>query len=63
MAPHDPAMTSHEAQSYLYVSTGTGPYNTALDEIAIDEWWAVGTDGGHGNGQARGSRRIHETAS
>jgi hypothetical protein len=32
----------HEAQSYLYVSTGTGPYNTALDPIAIDEWWLLG---------------------
>ena len=32
----------HEAQSYLYVSTGTGPYNTALDAIAIDEWWLLG---------------------
>jgi hypothetical protein len=32
----------HEAQSYLYVSTGTGPYNEALDSIAIDEWWLLG---------------------
>src|SRR5580658_4014976 len=32
----------HEAQSYLYVSTGTGPYNTSLDAIAIDEWWLLG---------------------
>jgi hypothetical protein len=32
----------HEAQSYLYVSTGTGPYNTSLDPIAIDEWWLLG---------------------
>src|ERR1017187_8291971 len=32
----------HEAQSYLYVSTGTGPYNTARDAIAIDEWWLLG---------------------
>src|SRR5262245_10807539 len=31
----------HEAQSYLYVSTGTGPYNTSLDSIAIDEWWLL----------------------
>lgn len=31
----------HEAQSYLYVSTGTGPYNPALDPIAIDEWWML----------------------
>jgi hypothetical protein len=31
----------HEAQSYLYVSTGTGPYNPSLDPIAIDEWWLL----------------------
>ncbi len=29
----------HEAQSYLYSSTGTGPYNEALDPITINEWW------------------------
>ena len=29
----------HEAQSLLYVSTGTGPYNEELDPITIDEWW------------------------
>ena len=32
----------HEAQSYLYVSTGTGPYNPSLDPIAVDEWWLLG---------------------
>src|SRR5579884_713285 len=32
----------HEAQSYLYVSTGTGPYNNSLDPNAIDEWWLLG---------------------
>jgi hypothetical protein len=31
----------HEAQSYLYVSTGTGPYNNSLDSIAVDEWWLL----------------------
>ncbi len=31
----------HEAQSYLYVSTGTGPYNDSLDPIQIDEWWLL----------------------
>src|SRR5215471_2377876 len=31
----------HEAQSYLYVSTGTGPYNVSLDPIQIDEWWLL----------------------
>jgi hypothetical protein len=29
----------HEAQTYLYASTGTGPYNDALDPITVDEWW------------------------
>ena len=29
----------HEAQSYLYASTGTGPYNESLDPITINEWW------------------------
>jgi hypothetical protein len=29
----------HEAQTLLYVSTGTGPYNEQLDPITIDEWW------------------------
>ncbi|HEX6965057.1 MAG TPA: M14 family zinc carboxypeptidase [Gemmatimonadaceae bacterium] len=31
----------HEAQSYLYASTGTGPYNEQLDPIVIDEWWMM----------------------
>jgi hypothetical protein len=31
----------HEAQTYLYASTGTGPYNEALDPITVDEWWLV----------------------
>jgi hypothetical protein len=31
----------HEAQSYLYVSTGTGPYNNSLDPISVDEWWLL----------------------
>lgn len=29
----------HEASTYLYSSTGTGPYNEQLDAIVIDEWW------------------------
>jgi hypothetical protein len=32
----------HEAQSYLYVSTGTGPYNPSLDPVQSDEWWLLG---------------------
>ncbi len=31
----------HEAQTYLYTSTGTGPYNDALDPITISEWWML----------------------
>src|SRR6185503_5405898 len=31
----------HEAQTYLYASTGTGPYNESLDAIVIDEWWTL----------------------
>jgi hypothetical protein len=31
----------HEAATYLYASTGTGPYNEALDAITIDEWWLL----------------------
>ncbi|MDQ6827901.1 MAG: hypothetical protein M3081_03450, partial [Gemmatimonadota bacterium] len=31
----------HEAQSYLYSSTGTGPYNDALDPIVVNEWWTL----------------------
>lgn len=28
----------HESVPYLYVSTGTGPYNENIDPITIDEW-------------------------
>ena len=28
----------HESANFLYVSTGTGPYNEALDALTIDEW-------------------------
>ncbi|HSM60636.1 MAG TPA: M14 family zinc carboxypeptidase [Longimicrobiales bacterium] len=31
----------HEAQSYLYSSTGTGPYNESFDPITIGEWWVL----------------------
>src|SRR5262245_5027444 len=31
----------HEAQTYLYASTGTGPYNTELDPIVVNEWWML----------------------
>ncbi|NOR14608.1 MAG: hypothetical protein GQ544_02775, partial [Candidatus Aminicenantes bacterium] len=28
----------HESVPYLYISTGTGPYNAWIDPITIDEW-------------------------
>lgn len=31
----------HESVSYLYTSTGTGPYNEQLDPITIQEWWQL----------------------
>ncbi|MGH7593072.1 MAG: M14 family zinc carboxypeptidase [Gemmatimonadales bacterium] len=31
----------HESVTYLYVSTGTGPYNEQLDPITVDEWWLL----------------------
>jgi hypothetical protein len=31
----------HEAQTYLYSSTGTGPYNEGIDAITVDEWWML----------------------
>ena len=31
----------HESQAYLYVSTGTGPYNPELDPIVAHEWWTL----------------------
>ena len=31
----------HEAVTYLYASTGTGPYNEQIDPITIDEWWIL----------------------
>lgn len=31
----------HESIPFLYVSTGTGPYNAWLDPIVIDEWHAL----------------------
>lgn len=39
---HPPIMHDlHEASNYLYTSTGTGPYNEAIDPITIDEWWIL----------------------
>ena len=31
----------HEASNYLYASTGTGPYNEAIDPITVNEWWTL----------------------
>lgn len=31
----------HESSTYLYSSTGTGPYNEAFDPITIGEWWVL----------------------
>ncbi len=31
----------HESVPLLYVSTGTGPYNTAVDPITVTEWQSV----------------------
>jgi hypothetical protein len=31
----------HEQSTYLYASTGTGPYNEQIDPITIDEWWLI----------------------
>jgi hypothetical protein len=31
----------HEAATYLYSSTGTGPYNEAIDAITVGEWWVL----------------------
>ena len=31
----------HEAQTYFYSSTGTGPYNEAIDPITTNEWWLL----------------------
>jgi hypothetical protein len=31
----------HEAQTLLYSSTGTGPYNEQLDAITTNEWWVL----------------------
>ena len=31
----------HESISYLYHSTGAGPYNVALDPVQTDEWWML----------------------
>jgi hypothetical protein len=32
----------HESVPFLYISTGTGPFNPALDPMMIDEWHRMG---------------------
>jgi hypothetical protein len=34
----------HESVPYLYISTGTGPYNAWLDPMVIDEWDEMATN-------------------
>ena len=48
----------HEAQTYLYSSTGTGPYNDALDPIVVDEWWMLAEERRDGDDEARRPRRV-----
>jgi hypothetical protein len=31
----------HEQSTYLYSSTGTGPYNDQIDPITVNEWWML----------------------
>jgi hypothetical protein len=31
----------HESVPFLYASTGTGPYNRAIDAITVDEWYTL----------------------
>jgi len=31
----------HESVTYLYASTGSGPYNEQLDPITVNEWWML----------------------
>src|SRR6476646_9057318 len=31
----------HESVTLLYTSTGTGPYNSVVDPIQINEWWLL----------------------
>jgi hypothetical protein len=31
----------HESQTYLYASTGAGPYNLSVDPVLTDEWWLI----------------------
>jgi hypothetical protein len=33
----------HESVPFLYISTGTGPYNAWLDPLVVDEWWRMAT--------------------
>jgi hypothetical protein len=56
----------HESVPYLYVSTGTGPYNPAVDPITVSEWqWfsnfevtALTAHGDAGRVDARLLRRL-----
>ena len=46
------------AQTYLYASTGTGPYNEQIDPITDRRVVAAGEDRSDGDDQARRARRV-----
>ena len=48
----------HEAQTYLYASTGTGPYNEAARSDHHRRVVAAGQDRSDGDDQARRARRV-----
>ena len=48
----------HEARSYLYVSTGTGPYNPSLSPAADAGMVAAGAGRADRDEQARGAGRV-----
>ncbi len=48
----------HEASTYLYASTGTGPYNEQIDPDHHRRVVAAGEDRSHGDDQARRARRV-----
>ena len=51
----------HESVTYLYASTGTGPYNEQLDPITIDEWWTLADQRSDRDGEARTCRACGPT--
>ena len=47
----------HESVPFIYISTGTGPYNASLDPLMIDEWYRMAFRGGPAH-PARPARRV-----